>query len=65
MVNESTLLIVGHQVRRTGSSSLKDPEFLMDFRQWCLEAKFGLRGAACGLSSNWLVLRYLGDVLGM
>ena len=44
---------------------LKRPELPGGFRGRFLKATFGVRVAACGLSSDWLVVRYQGEVSGI
>ena len=55
VVKESTAFISRLQAWRTGSSCSEDLNSLMAFRGGVLKVTFGVRVAACGLSSDWLV----------
>ena len=57
LVKGSAAFIAGHQARRMGSSCSKDQNSPMASREGFLKVTFGVRAAACGLSSDWLVVR--------
>ena len=48
-------LVTEQEVRRIGSSCLKGLNSLMTFRAEFLEAVFGVKAEACGIS-HWLVV---------
>ena len=56
-MKENTAFIAGCYARRTGSSGSKDLNSPLAFGGGCLKATFGVRVAACELSSDWLVVR--------
>ena len=65
VIKEIKVFISGCQARRMGSSCSKDLNSLMAFREGFLKATFRVRVAAHGLSSDWLVVRWQGDVSGI
>ena len=56
-VKERIAFIAGRQAKKTGSSFSKDLNSLMTFGEGFLKATFGVKVAACGLCSDWLVAR--------
>lgn len=64
-MKESTEFIAKHEATKVGSFCSRDLNSPRAFRKVFSKATLGVMGAACGLSSNWLLVRQQGDISGI